>query len=83
MSNKRAIKYANISVSRAILQLSLPNPFEHGFKSRMKMSLWINVFMTTRLKQLSQGITQVNILNVLWRKCYGGGAGAVKMLVAV
>ena len=37
ISNTRRTKSQNINDSRLVLQLSLPNPFKPGVKSRMKM----------------------------------------------
>ena len=37
ISNIRRTKSPNLTVSRLVLQLSLPNPMKPGVKSRMKM----------------------------------------------
>ena len=37
ISNMRLTKSPNLNVAHLVLQLSLPNPFKPGIKSRMKM----------------------------------------------
>ena len=37
--SKRRTKSQNLNASRLVLQLSSPNPFKAGIKSRMKMKL--------------------------------------------
>ena len=39
LNNIRRTKYQNITDSRLVLQLSVPNLLKHGVKSRMKMQL--------------------------------------------